>query len=154
LIFRCERKRSGHVFGKHPQTICFDLREIYLCQEAFVSRLPCDVAGRIESNQGVSVMKKTIALTAVSVVLVLGTSIASSQIAAPAKIADTSKGKTLVFTTPPDPRPAPPALDGADRTASPGALRSVTLRPATGVTLRAATKDALSTMRAPTEVAN
>jgi predicted lipoprotein with Yx(FWY)xxD motif len=41
-------------------------------------------------------MKKTIALTAVSVALVLGTSIASSQIAAPAKIADTSKGKTLV----------------------------------------------------------
>jgi predicted lipoprotein with Yx(FWY)xxD motif len=41
-------------------------------------------------------MKKTIALTAVSAVLVLGTSIASSQIAAPAKIADTAKGKTLV----------------------------------------------------------
>jgi predicted lipoprotein with Yx(FWY)xxD motif len=41
-------------------------------------------------------MKRTIALTAVSVALVLGTSIASSQIAAPAKIADTAKGKTLV----------------------------------------------------------
>ena len=41
-------------------------------------------------------MKKTIALTAASIVLVLGTSIASSQIAAPAKIGDTTKGKTLV----------------------------------------------------------
>jgi predicted lipoprotein with Yx(FWY)xxD motif len=41
-------------------------------------------------------MKKTIALTAVSAVLILGTSIASSQIAAPAKIGDTAKGKTLV----------------------------------------------------------
>jgi predicted lipoprotein with Yx(FWY)xxD motif len=41
-------------------------------------------------------MKKAIALTAVSVTLVLGTSIASSQIVAPAKIADTAKGKTLV----------------------------------------------------------
>jgi predicted lipoprotein with Yx(FWY)xxD motif len=41
-------------------------------------------------------MKKTIAVTAVSVVLLFGTSIASSQIAAPAKIADTSKGKALV----------------------------------------------------------
>jgi predicted lipoprotein with Yx(FWY)xxD motif len=51
---------------------------------------------QLASNQGVGVMKRTVALTAVSVVLVLGTSIASSQIAAPAKIADTSKGKTLV----------------------------------------------------------
>lgn len=41
-------------------------------------------------------MKKTIALTAVSVALVLGTSIASSQIVATAKIADTAKGKALV----------------------------------------------------------
>jgi predicted lipoprotein with Yx(FWY)xxD motif len=41
-------------------------------------------------------MKRTIALTAVSVALVLGTSIASSQIVAPAKIADTAKGKALV----------------------------------------------------------
>ena len=41
-------------------------------------------------------MKTTIPLTAVSVVLVLGTSIASSQIAAPAKTADTAKGKTWV----------------------------------------------------------
>jgi predicted lipoprotein with Yx(FWY)xxD motif len=41
-------------------------------------------------------MKKAIALTAVSVTLVLGTSIASSQIVAPAKIADTANGKTLV----------------------------------------------------------
>jgi predicted lipoprotein with Yx(FWY)xxD motif len=41
-------------------------------------------------------MKRIVALTAVSVVLVLGISIAFSQIAAPAKIADTSKGKTLV----------------------------------------------------------
>jgi len=41
-------------------------------------------------------MKRTIALTAVSVALVLETSIASSQMAAPAKIADTSKGKTWV----------------------------------------------------------
>jgi predicted lipoprotein with Yx(FWY)xxD motif len=40
-------------------------------------------------------MKRTIALTA-SVALVLGASIASSQIAAPVKIADTSKGKTWV----------------------------------------------------------
>lgn len=43
-------------------------------------------------------MKKTLALTAVSAILFLGTSIASSQIAAPAKIADTAKGKTLVDT--------------------------------------------------------
>jgi len=42
-------------------------------------------------------MKRTIVLTAVSIAaLSLGTSIAWSQMSAPAKIADTSKGKTLV----------------------------------------------------------
>jgi predicted lipoprotein with Yx(FWY)xxD motif len=64
--------------------------------EKFGSRLLCELTGKLESIQGVGVMKRTVALTAVFVVLVLGTSIASSQIAAPAKIADTSKGKTLV----------------------------------------------------------
>jgi predicted lipoprotein with Yx(FWY)xxD motif len=59
-------------------------------------RLSCDLAGQSATNQGVGVMKKTLALTAVSAILFLGTSIASSQIAAPAKIADTAKGKTLV----------------------------------------------------------
>jgi len=42
-------------------------------------------------------MKRTIVLTAVSIAaLSLGTSIAWSQMSVPAKIADTSKGKTLV----------------------------------------------------------
>ena len=41
-------------------------------------------------------MKRTTVLTTVAIVLFLGTSIASSQTSAPAKVADTSKGKTLV----------------------------------------------------------
>jgi predicted lipoprotein with Yx(FWY)xxD motif len=64
-------------------------------EKHFVSRLSRDVADRLGSK-GVGVMKRAIALTAVSVLLVLGTSIASSQTAAPARIADTLKGKTLV----------------------------------------------------------
>jgi predicted lipoprotein with Yx(FWY)xxD motif len=42
------------------------------------------------------VVKRTIRLTAAAIVLFLGAPIASSQTSAPAKIADTSKGKTLV----------------------------------------------------------
>jgi predicted lipoprotein with Yx(FWY)xxD motif len=41
-------------------------------------------------------MKKTVVSTTVAIVLFLGTSIASSQTSTPAKVADTSKGKTLV----------------------------------------------------------
>lgn len=41
-------------------------------------------------------MKRTIALTSAAIALGLGISIASSQTLAPAKVADTSKGKTLV----------------------------------------------------------
>jgi predicted lipoprotein with Yx(FWY)xxD motif len=41
-------------------------------------------------------MKRTTVLTTVAIVLFLGTSIASSQTSTPAKVADTSKGKTLV----------------------------------------------------------
>jgi predicted lipoprotein with Yx(FWY)xxD motif len=47
-------------------------------------------------GQEIRIMKRTIVLTAVAIVLFLGTSIASSQTSAPAKVADTSKGKTLV----------------------------------------------------------
>ena len=41
-------------------------------------------------------MKRTTVLTTVAIVLFLSTSTASSQTSAPAKVADTSKGKTLV----------------------------------------------------------
>ena len=41
-------------------------------------------------------MKRTTVLTTLAIVLFLGTSIASSQTSAPAKVADTPKGKTLV----------------------------------------------------------
>jgi len=82
--------------GKYPQTIRFVLREVYRIGKTFVSRLSRDVLDRLASNQGVGVVKRTIVLTAIPVLLVLGTSIASSQTAPPAKIADTSKGKTLV----------------------------------------------------------
>ena len=41
-------------------------------------------------------MKRTTVLTTVAIVLFFGTSIASSQTSAPAKVTDTSKGKTLV----------------------------------------------------------
>jgi predicted lipoprotein with Yx(FWY)xxD motif len=41
-------------------------------------------------------MKRTVVLTTFAIVLCLGTSMASSQTSAPAKEADTSKGKTLV----------------------------------------------------------
>ena len=47
-------------------------------------------------NQGVRVMKRTTVLRTVAIVLFLGPSIALSQTSAPAKVADTSKGKTLV----------------------------------------------------------
>jgi predicted lipoprotein with Yx(FWY)xxD motif len=78
---------------KQSALICV---KIYSRLKTFVSRLLCELTGGLESNQGVGVMKRTVALTAVSVVLVLGASMASSQIAAPAKVADTSKGKALV----------------------------------------------------------
>ena len=41
-------------------------------------------------------MKRTPVLTTLAIVLFLGTSIASSQTSAPAEVADTPKGKTLV----------------------------------------------------------
>jgi predicted lipoprotein with Yx(FWY)xxD motif len=95
------------------------VREIYWRLKTFVSRLLCELTGGLESKQGVGIMKRTVALTAVSVVLVLGTSMASSQIAAPAKIADTSKGKALVdadgmtlYTFDRDTTPGKSACDG------------------------------------------
>jgi hypothetical protein len=45
-----EKKCGGHFFGKYPQTIRFDLREIYSRLKTFGSRLSYDVAGRLESN--------------------------------------------------------------------------------------------------------
>jgi predicted lipoprotein with Yx(FWY)xxD motif len=75
-----------------------------------------DALGR---NQGVGVMKATMVLTAIAIVLFVGTSIASSQTSVPAKVADTSKGKTLVdangmtlYTFDRDNTPGKSACDG------------------------------------------
>jgi predicted lipoprotein with Yx(FWY)xxD motif len=79
------RKQSALICVKSIRVGEFLFR---VCHAMWLDRRAC--------NQGVGGMKTTIALTAVSVLLVLGPSIASSQTAAPAKIADTTKGKTLV----------------------------------------------------------